>query len=95
MVLHVSTEDLFFTLCNCYGYNNSPQNKDLMTTFCILIDEMKILYPKSNIVDGEDFNVTQVNGRTCGHDIHSNTSHDFWKILSLKDHRGLIEIIAS
>lgn len=48
----------FVLYTNRYGYNNSPQNKDLMTTICILIDEMKILYPKGNSVDGEDFNMT-------------------------------------
>lgn len=88
-MLHVSIEDSFFILCNRYGYNNSPQNKDLMTTICILIDEMTILYPKGKSVDGEDFNMTQMNGRTCGHHIHGNNSHDFCKILSLEDHRGI------
>ncbi len=86
----MNIEDAFFIICNLCGYNISFHNKDLMTTICTVIEDMKSINPTDYILVGSDFNMTPDDWKDrylSRFDTHhfNNTVMDFCNTLMLED----------
>ncbi len=82
IVLVIKIEDAFFIPCNLSGYNSISQNKDLLPTICIVIEEMRTLYSAGNIIVGGDFNM--MNGEIDAHQgmIHITLTAQLWTFVT-------------
>lgn len=56
LICVLNSDDQCSILVNVYGFNNSAQNKPLITEFSN-IENLKLTYPLANVIVGGDYNM--------------------------------------